>query len=104
MLGHGGSFVVGYPVRITRTLKEPPLSPPQFNSFWDIPGSRRAGLLIVLWEGPATKPRSPACPCLRVLQGPGQNRAAIQPRTFRGLPGVKWKSSDAGPPATGLDS
>jgi hypothetical protein len=37
MLGHGGSFVVGYPVRTTRTVKEPPLSIPQFNSLWDIP-------------------------------------------------------------------
>ncbi len=37
-LGHGGSFVVGYPVRTTRTVKEPPLSIPQFNRFWDIPG------------------------------------------------------------------
>ncbi|MGH9203060.1 MAG: hypothetical protein ACRD2A_17685, partial [Vicinamibacterales bacterium] len=37
MLGHGGSFVVGYPVRTTRTVKEPPLSIAQFNSLWDIP-------------------------------------------------------------------
>jgi len=37
MLRHGGSFVVGYPVRTTRTVKEPPLSIPHFNSFWDIP-------------------------------------------------------------------
>ena len=40
MLGHGGgSFVVGYPLRTTRRVKEPPLSIPQFNSLWDIPGS-----------------------------------------------------------------
>ena len=37
MLGHGDSFVwFGYPVRTTRTVKEPPVSV-HFNSFRDIP-------------------------------------------------------------------
>ena len=47
MLGHGGSFVVGYPVRTTRTVKEPPLSIPQFNRFWDIPAPLRVGCSVV---------------------------------------------------------
>ena len=43
MLGHGGSFVVGYPVRTTRTVKEPPPLSPQINTFWDIPRSGTDG-------------------------------------------------------------
>ena len=38
MLRHGGSFVVRYPLRTTRKVKEPPLSIPYFNRFWECAG------------------------------------------------------------------